>query len=110
MIKRYSVQLTEGKITRFFSHAKYSKNKVCKGCKSRVLYKLKDGRYECSKCHFRFSLRTNTYLKQSRVSFDIWYELLWWFVYGFTANRTAKETQISQKLVHRCFTTVRKAL
>jgi len=33
-----------------------------------------------------------------------------WFVYGFTANRTAKETGVSQKLVHRCFTTVRKAI
>jgi len=31
-------------------------------------------------------------------------------VYGFTANRTTKETGVSQKLVHRCFTTVRKAI
>jgi transposase-like protein/ribosomal protein L37AE/L43A len=110
MIKRYSVQLTEGKISRFFSQAKYSKNKVCKGCKSRVLYKLKDGRYECSRCHFRFSLKTNTYLKHSRAALDVWYELLWWFVYGFTANKTAKETEVSQKLVHRCFIIIRKAL
>ncbi len=110
MLKRFTAQFTKSKILRIFVHAKYAKNRVCQCCRSRVLYKLSDGRYECSKCHFRFSLRTNTYLKQSRVSFDIWYELLWWFVYGFTANRAAQETGISQKLVHRCFTIIRKAL
>ncbi len=35
---------------------------------------------------------------------------MWWFVYGFTANKTAKETEVSQKLVHRCFIIIRKAL
>lgn len=110
MIKRYSWQLTVGKISRIFSHAKYGKNKTCKRCNSRVLLKLNDRRYECSKCHFRFSLKTNTYLKHSRAPLDVWYELLWWFVYGFTANKTAKETELSQKLVHRCFTIIRKAV
>ena len=110
MIKRYSWQFTEGKIRRIFSHEKYGKNKTCKRCKSRVLHRLNDNRYECSKCYFRFSLKTDTYLKHSRVSLDVWYELLWWFVYGFTANKTAKETQLSQKLAHRCFTIIRKAL
>jgi len=110
MIKRYSWQLTEGKITRLFSHAKYGKNKTCKRCKSRVLHRLNDQRHECSKCHLRFLLKTNTYLKHSRVPLDVWYELLWWFVYGFTANKTAKETELSQKLVHRCFTIIRKAV
>jgi len=99
-----------GKISRFFSHAKYGKNKACKRCKSRVLHRLNDDRYECSKCQYRFSVKTNTYLKHSRLSLDVWYELLWWFVYGFTANKTAKEIQLSQKLVHRCFTIIRKAL
>jgi hypothetical protein len=31
-------------------------------------------------------------------------------VYGFTANKTAKETELSQKLVDRCFTAIRKAI
>jgi transposase-like protein len=57
-----------------------------------------------------FYLTTGTYLSKSRVSLDKWYELIWWYVYGFTANKTAKETELSQKLVHRCFTVIRKAL
>jgi len=57
-----------------------------------------------------FYLTTHTYLSKSRVSLDKWYELLWWYVYGFTANNTAKETELSQKLVHRCFTVIRKAI
>jgi len=80
MLKRFSGQFTEGKTSRIFSHAKYGKNKVCKRCKSRVLYRLNDQRDECSKCHFRFSHKTNTYLKHSRVALYVWYELIWWFV------------------------------
>ena len=28
---------------------------------------------------------------------------------GFTANKTAKETEVSQKLVHRCFIIIKKS-
>ncbi|PIS13280.1 MAG: hypothetical protein COT67_02665 [Candidatus Tagabacteria bacterium CG09_land_8_20_14_0_10_41_14] len=48
-----------------------------------------------------------TKLARSRLALDIWYELLWWFVYDFTANKTAKEVKLPQKLVHRCFFTIR---
>jgi transposase-like protein len=41
---------------------------------------------------------------------DQWYELLWWFVYEFTANKTAKETDLAQKLIHRCFSLLRRAI
>jgi len=44
------------------------------------------------------------------LGLDKWYELLLWFLYGFTANKIAKETEVSQKLVHRCFIIIRKAL
>jgi len=46
----------------------------------------------------------------NRAALDIWYELIWWFVYGFTANKMAKETEVLQKLVHKCFIIIRKAL
>lgn len=41
---------------------------------------------------------------------DQLYELLWWFAYEFTANRTAKEVKIPQQRVHNCFSVIRRAI
>jgi len=57
-----------------------------------------------------FSLTTGTYLSFSHLGFDRWYELIWWFVYEFTANKTARETRLNQTLVHRCFSVIRKSI
>jgi transposase len=57
-----------------------------------------------------FSILTNTYLSKSKLPLEDWYELLYWFVYEFTANKTAKEVKLNQRLVHRCFSIIRKAI
>ncbi len=44
------------------------------------------------------------------MSLDQWYELLWWFNYQFTANKTAKEIDLPQQRVHHCFSIIRKAI
>jgi len=91
--------------------AKFSERVKCPYCNYyRKIYKLKDARYRCKRCLKFFFITTNTYISKSRISLDQWYELIWWFVYDFTANRTAKETELSQKLVHRCFSIIRKAI
>lgn len=110
MIKRFSDNFTVSKILRIFGHARFAKKKYCLYCRHRGLYRLADGRLKCKKCHRRFSITTTTYLSSSKLSLDQWYELLWWFSYEFTANKTAKETGLSQKLVHRCFAIMRKAI
>lgn len=71
---------------------------------------LNDNRLKCRRCGQRFLLTTDTYLAKSRLSLDEWYELLWWFAYEFTANKTAKETGLSQQRVHRCFSLIRRAV
>src|SRR5574341_1623643 len=91
MLKRFSSQVSVSKILRIFGQARFPQKKHCLKCKSRSLFRLTDGRWECSRCYHRFSLKTNTYLQHSRVSYDLWYELLYWFAYEFTANRTARE-------------------
>ena len=110
MIKRYTGQFSVTQIRLVFRHARFSIRTHCIRCNSRSISTVSDGRYLCRRCRYMFYLTTGTYLSKSRVSLDKWYELLLWFVYGFTANRTAKETGVSQKLVHRCFTIIRKAL
>lgn len=98
------------KIERIFLHEKMPSRRLCLRCKNRALLRLGDGRLKCNRCGYKFSLRTKTYLSRSRLGLDQWYELLWWFAYEFTANKTARELGVDQKLVHRCFSTIRKAI
>jgi len=79
-------------------------------CRFRRVYRLADARLKCKRCGRKFSVATGTYLTNSNLSLDQWYELLWWFNYEFTANKTAKEVELPQRLVHRCFTAIRKAI
>ncbi len=97
-------------ITIFFTGKIQQKLKYARVANQGFYTSLKMDSMNAENVTFVSTLRTNTYLKHSRAALDIWYELIWWFLYGFTANRTAKETEVSQKLVHRCFIIIRKAL
>jgi len=111
MIKRFSNNLSVTKIKRKFVTAKFGKRTKCPKCNYyRKLYRLQDNRYKCNRCNSRFSVITGTYLSKSRLSSDQWYELLWWFAYEFTANKTSKEIDLPQKLIHRSFSLLRKAI
>jgi len=79
-------------------------------CNSREISVINDGRLFCRKCHYLFFIFTKTPMAKSRFSLDVWYELIWWFVYNFTANKAAREVQLPQRLVHRCFSIIRKAI
>jgi transposase len=110
MIKRFSSNFSLSKIRRIFCQAKFTTRKHCIRCNSRSISVVSDGRYLCRKCHYLFSIFTSTPLSRSRLPLDHWYELLWWFAYEFTANKTAKETNHPQRLVHRCFTKIRDGI
>lgn len=110
MFKRFTPQFNLPKIRRIFWQAKYPIRRRCFHCHSRRVSTLSDGRLFCKKCRRISSLFTGTYLSKSRLSPENWYELLYWFVYEFTANKTAKEVKLNQRLVHRCFSIIRKAV
>ncbi len=110
MVKRFSSNFSLSKIRRIFCQAKFTKRRHCFRCNSRSISVVADGRYLCRKCHYLFSIFTSTALSRSRLPLDQWYELLWWFAYEFTANKTAKETNLPQRLVHRCFSKIREAM
>ena len=110
MIKRFSSNFNLSKIRRVFCQAKFTKRRLCIRCNSRSISLVSDGRYLCRKCHYLFSIFTTTLLSRTRLPLDHWYELLWWFAYEFTANKTAKETKLPQRLVHRCFSKMREAI
>ena len=110
MIKRFSSQFSLPRIRRIFWQAKFPERKRCLRCNSREVSTISDDRMFCRRCRYSFSILTRTYLAKTRLSLDIWYELIWWFVYDFTANKTSKEIELPQRLVHRCFSIIRKAI
>lgn len=110
MFKRFSNNLTVSQINKVFRHAKFPKRTLCIFCNSREISVLSDDRYLCRRCNRKFSLLTNTGLSNIRLPLDQLYEILYWFVYEFTANKAAKEIQINQKIVHRCFSSIRKSI
>lgn len=110
MFKRFTPQFNLSKIRRIFWQTKFPKRKLCFYCHFRNIAILSDGRLFCKRCRRTSSLFTGTYLFKSRLSPEYWYELLYWFVYEFTANKTAKEVKLNQRLVHRCFSIIRKAI
>src|SRR3989338_5978742 len=103
MFKRFTKHFTVSQINKVFRHAKFSERTHCPRCNSRRISLVSDGRFLCRRCHYLFSLTTNTYLDFSRLSFDQWYELLYWFVYEFTQKETDEEMKLNQKLFHLCF-------
>jgi len=110
MLKRFSNNLSVSQIRYVFRHAKFDKRTLCVYCNSRQISVLSDNRFLCRKCYQKFSLFTNSYLSKTRLPLDEILELIYWFVYEFTANKTAKETETKQKLVHNFFSVIRKAI
>lgn len=110
VFKRFTAGIRLPRITRILWQARFKSRTVCISCKSRRLIVLRDKRWFCKRCRIKFSLLTRTPLEKSRLRLDEWYELLFWFVYGFTAHKTAKETGLPQRRVHRSFEIIRKAI
>lgn len=97
-------------IRRVFRHARFAERTTCIACSSRKISVTSDGRFLCRACGTKFSLTTSTYLAHIRLPLDSIYELLYWFAYEFTAHKTAQEVRLPQRLVHRCFSVIRKAI
>ena len=110
MIKRFSLQFELPRIRRIFWQTKFPERRRCLRCNSREVSTTINSRMFCRKCRYCFSILTETYLSKTRLPLDAWYELIWWFTYDFTANKTAKEVELPQRLVHRCFSIIRKAI
>ncbi|HEX9667462.1 MAG TPA: hypothetical protein VGA95_13025 [Thermodesulfobacteriota bacterium] len=110
MIKKNSGNLSVSKVFRIFERSRFPVKRYCLRCKYRGLSRLSNGRYYCRRCKYKFSALTNTRLSRSFLPLDHWYELLWWFAYGHTANQTAKEVKLPQQRVHKCFSTIRRAI
>ena len=90
-IKRFSSDLSDAKILRFFAQLKFNKRPYCIYCKSYQIYQTKGRyRYRCRKCWSRFSLTTSTQIGKLRIPLRLWYEVLNCFALGLSAHKAYK--------------------
>jgi transposase-like protein len=108
----YSSDLTTEKIRLKFLSAKYDRNR-CDFCNSVNVYYINDEKtkFRCRDCWRTFSLSSHTYLENTKLDLRFWYEVIWCFVIGHSANKAHKllGTKRHQKVL-RSYQTIREAL
>lgn len=94
----------------FFKQLRWHKRKRCPKCSHSILWKLKDSRYKCRKCSYKFSDFTGTYLGKLNIPINEVSHILYLFVLGVPANRIKEYTDVSLKTIQRVFITVRQTI
>ena len=79
---------------------KYFEGKTCIFCDSYGLYKLKNKKLKCKHCKKYYSIR--------KLKRDM--QILYYFYLEISARKTAKELNLSYRLVHRKFMQFRKLI
>jgi len=94
----------------FFKQLRWHNRRKCPRCSYSILWKLKDRRYKCRKCSYKFSDFTGTYPGKLNIPINEICHILYLFVLGVSANRIKEYIEVSLKTIHRVFTTVRQAI
>lgn len=74
----------------------------CPRCKSRQVYKSEE-RYRCRRCRRPFSLTSNTWLNNMKLSWQTFYLLLWCWLNHLPIKQTLKMTCLSEVTIRKWF-------
>ena len=72
-MREYSPIELSGSVTksaRYFRHARWKGRRQCPRCGYRLLYHLKDKRFGCRRCKYKFGEFTGTYIGEFNFSLD----------------------------------------
>lgn len=94
----------------FFKQLRWGKKRYCPVCKYRVVWKLRDGRFKCKRCNYRFNDFTGTYLGKLNILINEICHVLYLFVLGVPAYRMKDYIDVSLKTIQKVFTTIRQAI
>jgi len=89
LIKRFSSDLSDAKILRFFAQKKFNKRAFCIRCKSYQAYR-KNSVYICRNCWYKFFLTTNTPMSKMRMALRDWFEIINCFALSLPAHKAYK--------------------
>lgn len=94
----------------FFRQFRWPKKRYCPRCMSKVFWKLKDKRFKCKRCSYKFSDFTGTYLSKLNIPLNEIAHILYLFALGVPAYRIREYIEASLKTIQKVFTTVREAI
>lgn len=85
-------------------------HRFCPFCKSREVYQIPDKRYRCKRCHKRFSVFTNRWYGQLKITASQWLWLIKLFELEISSHRIAQELRISYPTALRATSLIRQAI
>ena len=100
---------SETQIKKFIRRIVFGKNVYCPGCKSRKVIKYQS-RYHCLKCQKRFSLISDTFLKNMKINYQEFWLMLWCWVTQVPVLQSMALSNFSEKAVRHWFDLFRKNL
>ena len=99
---------TEKQCEKFLIEKRFNGKAFCVYCNHKKVCAVKDGRYKCSKCNNKFSMKVGTVFEGSKLGLDKWFMAIYFFTCstrGISSNQLGKELGISQKsawfMLHR---------
>ncbi|MBC7334491.1 MAG: IS1595 family transposase, partial [Actinobacteria bacterium] len=95
---------------KFFVRLRWPKKRYCPRCISKVLWKLKEKRYKCKRCRYKFGDFTGTYLGKLKIPINEIAHILYLFTLGVPAYRIKEYAEVSLKTIQKVFTTIREAI
>jgi len=95
----------------YFRALRWQGKRYCPRCKySRKIYHLKDGRFKCGRCSFKFQEFTGAYLETLPIPFNELSHLLYLFVLGVPAYRCRGYLSVSLKTAQKVYPLIRQAI
>jgi len=79
----------------------------CPRCKSRRVYKS-ENRYRCRDCRRPFSMTSNTWLNNMKISYEKFYLILWCWTNNLPILQTMKITDLSEITIREWFDKLRE--
>lgn len=91
---------SEAKIKRLVRKILFGSHTHCPRCKSRRVYRSEE-RYRCRKCRRPFSLTSNTWLSNMKLSWQEFYLILWCWLNDISIQQTERIAGLSELSIRR---------
>jgi transposase len=84
--------------------------RFCPRCSRRKLYKLRDGRYRCSRCEYTFHDFSGRWVNHGRLSCVQWLSIIKLFELEVSVHKMARQMEMTYKAVYGAVNTIRLAI
>lgn len=96
-------------IKKYLRRIIFGKNLFCPKCKSRQIIKY-ENRYRCRKCRLKFTLISQTWLSDMKLSYQKFWLILWCWTTQIPVKQTIALSELSEEAVRRWYDKFRSNL